>query len=299
MKKRHTENKRNRLSQWSITKALLISSLIINPSEVGAQSERSNLNANEVPVVYQQTREIYENINEGDFVEAIREFLGLLGLLNPVLTAAVVGTRGTQEPYESPETPSLVYETQRYRDNVRAIEPQKISQGVFGPGQILRTFQAQQLDDAQDAAVTGYQGTFDAYRTSATKAFNSSVSASNVETLANAAVDATASQDVLKAIAAQNKDLSNIGANSSQQLSELTKTNYFQASQLLSANSQLSALNDKTQSMEVLSASENYLSAQIKSSVNQGNYYSHRKDAAGQDAARQSSTVVFIPGLNF
>ena len=282
-----------------LPKLLLISSLIIIPSPVKAQSERSNLNANEVPVVYQQTSEIYEDINQGDFVEAIRGILGLLGLLNPALTAAVVGTRDSEEPYESPETPEKVYETQRYRDNVRAVEPQKISLGVFGLGQILRRFQAQQLDKAQDVAVTGYQGTFDAYRTSASKAFNSSVSASNVETLAKQAKDATASQDVLKAISAQNKDLSDIGANRSEQLSQLTKTNYFQASQLLSANSQLSALNDKTQSMEVLSASQNYLSAQIKSSVNQGNYYSHRKDAAGQNAARQSSTVVFIPGLNF
>lgn len=282
-----------------LPKLLLISSLIIIPLPVLAQEETSNLTAQDVPVVYQQTREIYENINEGDFVSAIRGILGLLGLLNPATEAASVGTRGTEDPYESPDTPEKVYETQRYRDNVRAVEPQKISQGVFGPGQILRTFQAQQLDDAQDAAVTGYQGTFDAYRTSARKAFDSSVSASSVETLAKSAQDATASQDVLKAIAAQNKDLSDIGANRSDQLSQLAKTSYFQASQLLSANSQLSALNDKTQSMEMLGASQNYLSAQIKSSVNQGNYYEHRKDSAGQNAARQASTVVFIPGLNF
>ncbi len=285
-----------------LPKMLLISGLILLnnlPSPVLSIEETSNLDAQEVPVVYQQTSEIYEDINEGDFVSAIRGILGLLGLLNPASEAAVVGTRGTSDPYESPDTPEKVYETQRYRDNVRTIEPQKISQGVFGPGQVLRRFQAQQLDDAQDAAATGYQGTRDAYRTSASKAFNSSVSASNVEILAKSAQDATASQDVFKAIAAQNKDLSDIGANRSEQLSQLTKTNYFQASQLLSANSQLSALNDKTQSMEVLSASENYLSAQIKSSVNQGNYYQHRKDAAGQNAVRQASTVVFIPGLNF
>ncbi len=282
-----------------LPKLLLISSLIIIPSPVLSQEEISNNEAQEVSVVYQQTSQIYEDINQGDFVSAIRGILGLLGLLNPATEAAVVGTTGKDAPYENPETPSKVYETQRYRDNVRTIEPQKISQGVFGAGQELRRFQAQQLDKAQDAAVTGYKGTFEAYRTSASKAINSSVSASNVETLSNSAQDATASQDVLKAIAAQNKDLSEIGANRSEQLSQLALTNYFQASQLLSANSQLSALNDKTQSMEVLSASENYLSAQIKSSVNQGNYYSHRKDAAGQNAARQSSTVVFIPGLNF
>ncbi len=253
----------------------------------------------QVPIVYQQTREIYEDINQGDFVSAIRGILGLLGLLNPATEAASVGTIRTEDPYSSPDTPEKVYETQRYRDNVRAVEPQKISQGVFGAGQVLRTFQATQLDNAQEAAATGYQGTFEAYRTSARKAMKSSVSASNVETLSNKAQDATASQDVLKAIAAQNKDLSDIGANRSDQLSQLTKANYFQASQLLSANSQLSALNDKTQSIEMLGASQNYLSAQIKSSVNQGNYYSHRKDAARQNAARQAGTVVFIPGLNF
>ncbi len=282
-----------------LPKLLLISSLIIIPSPVKAQSESSNLNAQQVPVVYQQTSQIYEDINQGDFVSAIRGILGLLGLLNPATEAAVVGTKGSEEPYYNPQNPEMVYERQRYRDNVRTIEPQKISQGVFAVGQVLRRFQATQLNDAQDAAVTGYKGTFDAYSTSASKAINSSVSASNVETLSNSAQDATASQDVLKAIAAQNKDLSEIGANRSEQLSQLALTNYFQASQLLSANSQLSALNDKTQSMEVLSASENYLSAQIKSSVNQGNYYQHRKDAAGQNAVRQASTVVFIPGLNF
>ncbi len=289
----------NYFSKSSITKALLISSLILSPSPVLAQEQSSNLGPQEVPIVYQQTREIYADINEGDFVSAIRGILGLLGLLNPAQEAATVGTRGTEEPYENPNTPEGVYEMQRHRDNVRAIEPQKISQGVFGAGQVLRTFQGTQLDQAQEAAATGYQGTFDAYRSSARKAFNSSVSASKVETLAKTAQEATASQDVLKAIAAQNKELSDIGSNGSDQLSELAKTNYFQASQLLSANSQLSALNDKTQSLEMLGASQNYLSAQIKSSVNQGNYYSHRKDAAGQNAARQASTVVFIPGLNF
>lgn len=285
-------------------KILFITSFIIVinvpiPVLAESQEEIQNLTPEEVPVIFQQTREIYEDINNGDFVSAIRGIIGLFGLLNPAEEAAMIGTSGADAPYENPETPEMVYETQRYRDNTRTIEPQKISQAVFGPGQTRRKDQEKQLNQAQRAAVAAYKGTFEAYTKSATKAFNSSASAKKVETLAKSAQEATASQDVLKAIAAQNKDLSDIEANRSDQLSELTKANYFQASQLLSANSQLSALNDKSQSMEILSASQNYLSAQIKSSVNQQNYYEHRKDSAQQNAVRQATTVVFIPGLSF
>ena len=270
-----------------------------------AQSQSSpesgnRLSPEQVPVIYQETEKIYESINKGDFVTAIYGIMGLLGLFNPASEAAQVGTRTWQsgDPYENPDTPYAVYEIQRNRDNIRVEQPQKISMGVFGSGQTLRKSQQEQLNQAQNAAATGSEKTFEAYRTSTSKAFDSQVAALNVETLAKSAQQATASQDVLKALAAQNKDLSEIGANGSEQLSQLSKANYFQASQLLSANSQLSALNDKTQSMEVLSASQNYLSAQIKSSVNQQNYYEHRKDSAQQNATSLSSTVVFIPGLS-
>lgn len=254
----------------------------------------------QVPPIVSNTKDIFRSINTGNIEGAIDRIVGILGqlgLLDPAYESARVGT-DPSGPYSNPQTPEEVYSLQRYKDIVRSSSPQKASQVVFGQvGQSALFKQSQAVAAAQQASLKGQQGVANAYQESAKLTTQNVAYAGNVEAQASKAKSENVSQDVLKAIAAQNSDLAKIAAGNSAQLAQLGKAASYQSAQLSAANTQLTALNDKTQTLAALSASQNYQTAQINAALDHQNHYQQLKDSLQQNAAYQSSNLIYIPGL--
>lgn len=262
----------------------------------------------QIPPIINTSKDIYHSISSGNVNEVLNGVIGILGelgLLNPTDAADNVGVgsespagRGSGEPYANPKTPAEVYDMQRSVGTVRSEIPQNFSQVVFSPqGQQVLSQQAKAIQQAQQASGAAQQGVAQASQASAQQAQQNAAHAENVKAKAVQAKSATASQDVLKAIAAQNEDLASIGSGNSAQLSELARAASYQSTQLNAANTQMAALNDKTQTLEVLSASQNDQMAQSVAAIDHQNHYQHLKDAIATNAAVQASSMIFIPGL--
>jgi chemotaxis protein histidine kinase CheA len=262
----------------------------------------------EIPVLVNTGEEIFRSISTGNYGGAISGLFGLLGelgLIDPADQAARVGSESanprtgeSQNPYSHPKTPREVYDLERYLRTVRTEFPQKLSQIAFGQkGQQVLAKQNKALEKSITTSVQAEQSASKASQKSIEQAKQSESAAKNVDAEAQNAESAKASQDVLKAIASQNKDLANIGAANSSQLAQLGQASSNISTQLNATNNQLSVLNDRTQSIEVLSASQNYQTAQINAAIEQGNEYQQRKDTNEQNTAYDSFNYVYIPGL--
>lgn len=262
----------------------------------------------ENPVLINTGEEIFRSISTGNYGGAISGLFGLLGelgLIDPADSAAragsesaTPGSRDGQNPYSRPQTPTEVRELERYLRTVRTEIPQQLSQVVFGPkGQQALAEQNKVLEKTMTVSEQAKASSSEAYQKSEEQARQSSEAAKNVDAESQNAESAKASQDVLKAIASQNKDLANIGAANSSQLANLSKSSSNISTQLNATNNQLSVLNDRTQSIEVLSASQNYQTAQINAAIEQGNEYQQRKDTTEHNNAYESFNYIYLPGL--
>jgi len=260
----------------------------------------------QVPSIISVSKQIFRSISTGDINGAISQVLGILGqmgLVDPANDAAQVATNAansgdSENPYANPQTPEQVYDLQRHTDVVRSEDGQKLSQILFGPqGQQAAEVQLQDIEDAQQVALESQQGVADTYQDSAGQAEQSVTSANNIEAKSTEAQSKNVSQDILKAIAAQNADLGRIEAGSSTQLADLGKAASYQSAQLSAVNAGVVALNDKTQNLGVLAAAQNYQAAQINAAIDRQSHYQELKDSAQENAAYQSSSLIYIPGL--
>jgi len=260
----------------------------------------------EVSEIVSTSENIFRDIISSDIdgaLDNVSRILGQLGLPNPfeeaqqVAADALAGRNG-ENPYANPQTPEEVYELQRYVDKVRASTPQKLSQVVFGlPGQQNLWQQQQAIGKAQRSALLGQQGATISYLKSARQARQNAAYAARVAVAASNARTANVSQDILKAIAAQNADLANVAVGQSAQLVSLGQAAFYQSAQLSAANVQLAALNDKAQTLSVLSAAQNSQAAQISAAIERQNHYQQLKDSLEKNSAYQASSSIFIPGL--
>lgn len=268
------------------------------------QNNESSLTSREVllkvPPVVSATQDIFRSINTGDIQGAFNRIIGILGELNlrdPAHESDRVATE-SENPYSNPQTPEEIYDRQRHADIVRAEISQKLSQVVFGPrGQQALSQQNQEVQKAQQVSQAGQRGVAATYRESTQKAQQSVTYAKTVETQGKKAQSANVTQRVMKAIAAQNEDLAKIGSGNSVQLAHLVKATAYQSAQSSATNSQLTALNDKTQTLAVLGASQNYQAAQINAAIERQNHSQQLKDSLQENAAYQSTNLVYIPGL--
>lgn len=257
----------------------------------------------QVPSIISVSKQIFRSISTGDINGAISQVLGILGqmgLVDPANDAAQVATNSgsRKNPYANPQTPEQVYDLQRHTDVVRSEDGQKLSQILFGPqGQQAAEVQLQDIESAQQVALDSQQGVADTYQDSAGQAEQSVTSANNIEAKSTEAQSKNVSQDILKAIAAQNADLGRIEAGSSTQLADLGKAASYQSAQLSAVNAGVVALNDKTQNLGVLAAAQNYQAAQINAAIDRQSHYQELKDSAQENAAYQSSSLIYIPGL--
>ncbi len=253
----------------------------------------------QTPTVIQQVQKLYGQISTGDFNSAIEGILGAMGLLNPAQEAArISNSEDENNPYANPETPQEVYELQKHTAIVRSQMPQQLSQIVFShSGQEAMARESEQLQQIQSASTQAQLGAGLAFGDLERIAQENGTYARDVGVTAGDAQSMRASQDVLKALAEQNEELSQIIAGNSEQLAYLGEIGAYQSLQLSGVNAQLAALNGKGQVLEVLMASQNYLMSQLNSTMTQQQEYQQYKDSLDHALNRNMLQMVFIPGL--
>ncbi len=287
--------------------------MVITPvSARGSTQSDSGANTNEVvrsstmgdvlyesPVSVNEVQSIWQKISSGNLEGAIEGILGAIGLLNPAHESARVSNgEDGDNPYAEPETPEEVYDLEQHTEAVRSQIPQELSQVVFSPsGQEAMANQSAQVREIQEISNQAQQATNLVSQNSKQLAQTGINQAGKIKELAEEAQAANASQDVLKALAAQNEDLAQIMAGNSSQLAQLGEIGLYQSVQLNGLTAQLKALNDKGQTLEVLLASQNYLMSQVDDALGQQKEYQQYKDTLNNSLNQNMSQTVYIPGL--
>lgn len=297
-----------------INKVLLISSLSISiiiivppiaqgstqPGEKAGQ-EISLENSDgeviqELPVIIEGVQSIWQKIRLGKLADAIQDILGLIELINSTKEATV--TSDEDSSYDDPETPEEVYRQEKNVESNRAQIPQNLLGIVFSPqGQERLKNQQEQIVGIQQAVTEAQQEIYKESQLLADMAEIGVRDAGEIKVIGDKAQSEKASQDVLKALAAQNKYLSGIMAGNSEQLASLGQIEAYQSAQLNGINSQLGILNDKTEVLEVLIASQNHQMAQINAHSKEQKNYQHYKDSLEKGLNQKLSRMPFIPGL--
>ena len=242
---------------------------------------------------------IYSQISSGDLDSAIRGILGALGIINPAHQSQRASSSEEEEnPYANPETPEEVWELEQHTDILRSKMPQKLSQIVFSAkGQEKMARESEAIKAIEEAS---YQATQSAY--SAQNQINELVVknidyVNGVENKASAAQGEKASQNVLKALAEQNRDISQIMKGNSEQLGYLAQIATNQSSQLSGLSTQLTALHKNDEILKVLMGSQNYLLSQVDDALGQQKDYQQYKDSLARGLDQNASRAIFIPGL--
>ncbi|MDJ0647139.1 MAG: hypothetical protein QNJ60_00395 [Xenococcaceae cyanobacterium MO_188.B19] len=251
------------------------------------------------PTIIEKARTIYGQISSGDYDSAVVGILGALGIINPASESGQASnSEDSENPYANPETPEEVWELEQYTDYLRSKMPQRLSQIVFGrTGQEKMAAESEQIQAIEQASYEATESANSAYSKTEEIAKENVDYADSVVDSASEAQASKASQDVLKAIAAQNKDISHIMAGNSEQLSYLGEIATYQSSQLSGLSSQLTALNGKGETLQVLMASQNYLLSQVDDALGQQKDYQQYKDSLERGIEQNMSRAMFIPGL--
>ncbi len=245
----------------------------------------------------EEIKEIYDEISSGEVESALRRILELLGLIDPAEESEIDNSE-EDNPYANPETPEEVWELENYEDIHRSRMPQKMSQIVFSKsGQEIMAAESEQVQAIESASYEAQQLASTAYDNLDQIATENIDYSNKIIDKASEAKAAKASQDVLKALAAQNQEIGQMLAGNSEQLAYLGEIATHQSFQLSGLSSQLSVLNGKTQVLQVLAASQNSLMSQVDSSLRQQREYQQYKDSLDRGVNQRMSQTIFIPGL--
>ena len=250
-----------------------------------------------IPTIVDDVRGIWKKLSLGNIQGAIEAALGAMGLLNPAYESSEA-ISDDDNPYANPETPEEVYEWEQHAEIVRAQFPQQLSQVIFSrSGQEAMVEQIERQQSIQAVSEQAVQAGHKTWQSSNQIAQTNTTYAGNVRTLNEEAQSAQASQDVLKALAAQNEYLAQITAGNSNQLTQLGELAVHQSTQLNGVSTQLSALHGQGQTMSVMLASQNYLLAGIDGVLERQQEYQQYKDDVKDGLNQNLSGMVFVPGL--
>ena len=269
-----------------------------SPNEVSGGSTIGDI-LYESPNIVDNVQSIWPKISSGNLEGAIEGILGAIGLLNPAHESVRISSGEDEDnPYANPETPEEVYDLEQHTDIVRTQIPQRLSQVVFSPsGQEAMAERNERVQEIQRVSNEAQQAASVVTIESKQIAQTSTNHGDNIQALGESAQSADASQDVLKALAAQNQDFAQIIAGNANQLANLGEIATYQSVQLSGINGQLTALNETGQVTQVLLASQNYLLSQVDDALGQQKDYQQYKDTLKNSLNRNMSQTVFIPGL--
>ena len=247
--------------------------------------------------IIDQTKEVIAEINGGSLESAILTTLGAVGLIDPQEEANSVFS-SDKSPYSNPQSPEEVVLQADAADAQQSQISDRLSQIVFGQkGQEAINEQNKVIGQTQTNAVQAQTATGAVYQTAKDIAIDNYQYADKIADEAAKAQAANASQDVLKALAAQNQYMAEINSGVSEQLALLGEAQVYNSVQMSGLNEQLAISNQRQQNVETFLASGNSQLAEIDSNQELQIRQSIDKENQERLRSRQGITRIFIPGL--
>lgn len=247
--------------------------------------------------IIDQTKEVIAEINGGSLESAILTTLGAVGLIDPQEEANSVFS-SDKSPYSNPQSPEEVVLQADAADAQQSQISDRLSQIIFGQkGQEAINEQNKVIGQTQTNAVQAQTATVAVYQTAKDIAIDNYQYADKIADEAAKAQAANASQDVLKALAAQNQYMAEINSGVSEQLALLGEAQVYNSVQMSGLNEQLAISNQRQQNVETFLASGNSQLAEIDSNQELQIRQSIDKENQERLRSRQGITRIFIPGL--
>ena len=246
--------------------------------------------------VIDDTKLIFAEVNSG-LDSVVQTVLGEIGLANPDTEANSVGWN-ERSPHYNPQTPTDIVRRSESADAQKSQVFSQLAQVIFGEkGQQVINKQNVILGQTQQDAAAAHAGTTQTYADSINLANQNIQLAARVAQTENVAASSRVTQDVAKAIAAQNKDLANINSGISQQLAFLGEGQLYNNMQMQGLNTQLTIANQRSQNVETFLAAQNSQLAEIDSNQELAMKREIERDNQIRTRDRQGITRIFIPGL--
>ena len=269
---------------------------IIHNNSRPAESFFPDILATIYPII-DQTKEVIAELNGGSLEGAILTTLGAIGLIDPQDEANSIST-SDESPYSNRTSPEEVVEKADAADAIQSQISDRLSQIVFGQkGQSAIDEQNQVLEKTLQSAAIAQTATGEVYQVTKSIALDNYQYATESEQQAEFAQAANASQDVLKALAAQNEYIAQINAGMSEQISLLAEAQIYHSIQMNGLTNQLTISNQRQQNIETFLASQNSQLAEIDSNQELQIKQEIDKEAQERLRSRQGMTRIFIPGL--
>ena len=252
---------------------------------------------NTINPIIDRTKEVIAEVNGGSLEDAILTTLGAVGLIDPQEEASSVST-SEQSPYSNPQSTEEVIESSQAADDHQSQIQERLSQIVFGhEGQEVIDEQNQAIAQTQTDSTQAQIATGAVYQTTKEIAIDNYQHADQIADQAAQAQAANASQDVLKALAAQNQYIAEINSGVSEQLALLGEAQVYNSVQMNGLNEQLAIANQRQQNIETFLASSNSQLAEIDGNQELQIRQMVEKDNQEMLRSRQGITRVFIRGL--
>lgn len=239
---------------------------------------------------------IFAEVNSG-LDSVVNTVLGEIGLANPQTEANSVGWT-ERSPHYDPQTPTDIARRSESADAQKSQVFSQLAQVIFGEkGQQVINRQNVILGQTQQDAAAAHAGTTQTYTDSVNLANQNIQLAARVAQTEYRAASSGVTQDVAKAIAAQNEDIANISAGISQQLAFLGEGQLYSNIQMEGLNTQLTIANQRSQNVETFLAAQNSQLAEIDSNQELAMKREIERDNQVRTRDRQGITRIFIPGL--
>lgn len=251
----------------------------------------------EVPVIMNRSKVLVENINQDSILNTIYTVMGEIGLIDPQQEANNTAI-SPESPYSNPKSTTEASQMGQASDSQQSQVTQRLSQITFGKqGQEIIARQNQVLKESQEGAMLSQEALLQTYGGSEEVTNDQMLRADDISLIAEDALAAEASQDVLKAIAAQNNYAAQMNAGISEQLTLLAEAQVYSGVQMKGLNTQLTVLNQREQDMQSYFAAQNLQLSEIDNNLEQQIYTDqyHRRLKTLQ--AQTGMTKVYIPGL--
>lgn len=239
---------------------------------------------------------IFAEVNSG-LNSVVTTVLGEIGLANPQAEANSVGWT-ERSPHANPQTSSDVVRRAEAADTQKSQALEQLSQVIFSQeGQQTTNRQNVMLGQTQEDAAIAETSTAGTYADSIDLANRSAQSAARVARAGNVASSSRVTQDVMKAIAAQNNEIANINLGVSQQLTLIGEAQLYNATQMEGLNTQLTIANQRSQNVQTFLAAQNSQLAEIDSNQELAMKREIERENQARTRDRQGMTRIFIPGL--
>ena len=250
----------------------------------------------EINPIIDSVKGVYAEINSG-LDGVVTTVLGEIGLANPQAESNNTGWT-ERSPYYNPKTATDVARRAEAADAQKAQVLERLAQVIFGKrGQEVINQQNVLLGQTQTVSGQATAAIGNTSQVSTGHAAQNVGRVSEVARQASIASSARVTQDVMKAIAAQNEEIANINVGISEQLALIGEGQLYNGMQMNGLTTQLTIANQRSQNMETFLAAQNSQLAEIDSNQELAMKREIERENQARTRDRQGMTRIFIPGL--